>query len=452
MATTQTEEVSLPTYPSEPIRPDIRPSSSSRVAEVPNDNVIPPDDAVEALIPDGGYGWVVVFACFVITFWMNGWAGTWGILQSALLQTTLRDVSSTTLSLVASLGLSLTVALGLFSVRFTQLVGARWSTLIGVIIFGLGNVLSGFTVDNVAGLFIGTGVSYGVGASLMYTNCNSLPAQWFNTRLGTANGIVKVGGGIGGIVLALLFQVVIAKFGIAWAFRILGFLSLATGVPAALLIKERIPAHPTPGIQWSLLKNPPFAFLCAAGASGAFALFVPSFFLPLAANSIGLSSPTAAAVLACFNACIALGRFASGIVCDKFGSTNTFLLTMALNAVTMLAIWTLSSTLELLMIFAALNGIANGAFFVAMPTAVGRLVGPGHAAVGMSMALTGLALGYFMGSPIAGFLIDATGADRAKSIVPYRPAIFYAGATAVMSTAFVLLARLKMDGKIMKKL
>jgi hypothetical protein len=35
--------------------------------------------SVEA-IPDGGYGWIVVFACFVQTFWVNAWSGSWGIL------------------------------------------------------------------------------------------------------------------------------------------------------------------------------------------------------------------------------------------------------------------------------------------------------------------------------------------------------------------------------------
>ncbi|KAK9781770.1 putative Major facilitator superfamily domain-containing protein [Seiridium cardinale] len=69
----------------------------------------------------------------------------------------------------------------------------------------------------------------------------------------------------------------------------------------------------------------------------------------------------------------------------------------------------------------------------------------------MGMAFTGLTIGYSLGSPIAGFLIDATGADNAGSIVPYRPAIFHAGAESVMSTAFVLFARLRMDGEIFKK-
>lgn len=440
--------INLTKYPSQQARQEEIPEASDRVRD---DGDVPPEHAVEA-IPDGGYGWIVVFACFVETFWMNGWSGSWGFLQVALLQTTLRGLPAITLSLVASLGLGLTVALGLASVRLAQLIGARYSTLLGISVFGLGNVFSSFTVHNVGGLFVATGVSYGVGASLMYTMANTLPTQWFSRRLGTANGIVKVGGGIGGIVMSLLMPVVIERHGVAWAFRVLGFMSLATGVPAAWLIKERVPARIASGIDWSLMKNLPFVCHCAAGAIGAFALYVPAFFLPLVASSIGLSSSTSSAVMACYNACIAVGRLGSGIACDMFGATNTFLMAMVVNAVTMLAIWTVSSTLAPLVVFAALNGVANGAFFVAMPTAVGKLMGPGNASVGISIAVTGLTLGYFLGSPIAGFLIDATGADTANSIVPFRPAIFYAGATALASTAFVLVARLGMDAKIIKKL
>ncbi|KAF5857629.1 hypothetical protein ETB97_005482 [Aspergillus alliaceus] len=47
---------------------------------------------------------------------------------------------------------------------------------------------------------------------------------------------------------------------------------------------------------------------------------------------------------------------------------------------------------------------------------------------------------------ITGFLIAATHAARATSIVPYRAAIFYADGTAAVSTALVLVARLRVDG------
>jgi MFS family permease len=130
----------------------------------------------------------------------------------------------------------------------------------------------------------------------------------------------------------------------------------------------------------------------------------------------------------CYNPCLALSCLGSGIVCDKLGSTSMLLLTTALNAITLLAIWSVASTLAVLAIFAALNGVANGAFFVNMPTAIGT-------------ANAGWGVGDLLGNPIAGFLIAATHTDWASSIVPYRVAV---------STALVLVTRLRMDANLIK--
>ena len=121
---------------------------------------------------------------------------------------------------------------------------------------------------------------------------------------------------------------------------------------------------------------------------------------------------------------------------------------MALNALSMLAIWPVSDTIGPLVVFATMYGIANGAFFVTMATAIGRMIGPGQAAVGMGMAITGWTGGYVMGSPIVGMLVAAAGAENAHSVVPYRAAIFYTGGVASASTTFVLVARLRMDTKL----
>lgn len=404
----------------------------------------------DASTHDGGYGWIIVFACFVQTFWVNAWTGSWGILQAALLaQSTMRNVPASTLSFVGSVGLSLTVALGLACVWLAGVIGARWSTVLGILLFSASTLVGSFTVRNVGGLFV-SGALYGLGGSLLYTMSNSLPVQWFNVRLGTANGVVKLGGGIGATVMALAVQLLIDKVGVAWTFRTMTFASLASGVPAALLIKEKSASSPT--INASLFRDLTFFLLFIAGFIGIFALYIPSFFLPTVATSIGLSPKTAAAVMACYNACMAVGRLGSGIACDKLGSTNMLLMTMALNAITMLAIWSIASTFAVLTVFAALNGIANGAFFVTMPTAIGRLLGPRAGPAGIGMAVTGWSVGDLLGNPIAGFLITATHADRGCSIVPYRPAIFYAGGTAALSAALVLLARLKMDTNLIKKI
>ena len=71
-----------------------------------------PPSAVEA-IPDGGYGWTVVFACSVVTFMMTGWSGSWGVMQTALFQTYPSQASTTSLSFVGSLSIALCVALRL---------------------------------------------------------------------------------------------------------------------------------------------------------------------------------------------------------------------------------------------------------------------------------------------------------------------------------------------------
>ncbi len=401
-------------------------------------------------VQNDGYGWVVVFACFIQTFWINAWTGSWGILQAALLlQHNLHDVSASTLSFVGSVGISLTVALSLACVWLTTAIGARRTALIGAVLYGASTLIGSFTVSSIGGLFV-SGALYGFGGAMMYSLSSSLPIQWFNDRLGTANGIVKLGGGIGATVMAVVAQFLIDRVGIAWTFRVMALASTASAVPAALLIKERGSAAPA-RMDLSLFRNLSFSLLFMAGFIGVFALYIPSFFLPTVTTSIGLSSTTAAAVMACYNSCMALGRISSGIACDKFGSTNMLLFTMALNAITMLAIWSVASTVVILFVFAALNGIANGAFFVTMPTAIGRLLGPSRASAGIAIAIMGWTVGDLLGNPIAGFLIAAAHMDRGNSIVPYRAAIFYAGGTAALSAALVLLARLRMDVKLLKR-
>ena len=109
----------------------------------------------------------------------------------------------------------------------------------------------------------------------------------------------------------------------------------------------------------------------------------------------------------------------------------------------MLAIWPVSSSLAPLMMFAAVNGFANGAFYVIMPTAVASVIEPGRAAVSLGMGVTGWTVGLLVGAPIAGALITLSGAEDSSSIAPYRAAIFYAGGVALAAASFAMVARLR---------
>jgi MFS family permease len=145
---------------------------------------------------------------------------------------------------------------------------------------------------------------------------STVATQYFNKKRGIANGIVYAGGGLGGTVISFAMDGLIQKLGPEWTFRIIGLTTLATGLPAAWLIKERTPLTTTIFVEWGLFKNIQFSTLFLAGAIGTFPLFVPPFFLPLYSNSLGLSPSAGAGLVAGFNFSSAVGRLACGALSD----------------------------------------------------------------------------------------------------------------------------------------
>lgn len=279
-----------------------------------------------------------------------------------------------------------------------------------------------------------------------------LPPQYFSARRGLANGLIEFAGGIGGTVLSIGLNKSIISVGVAWTFRIIGVCCLATGIRAAFRVQElKPPRGRVPFFDFSLFRNWSFSFLFLAGSTGVFALFVPPYFVPLFAQSLGLSSTVGAYIVAGFNLCAALGRLGSGVLCDGIGAVNTFLLASLVNALSMFAIWPVSDMLPTLSIFAVVNGIANGAFFTTLPTVIGNIYGPARTGVAMGMTTTGWSAGYFMGAPLAGYLLQAAGGVHEGSIDSYRPAIFYASGIALLSAVFVLVARLRLNPKLLSK-
>lgn len=79
---------------------------------------------------------------------------------------------------------------------------------------------------------------------------STLPAQYFKSKRGIANGVVYAGGGLGGAVTSFVANSLLETLGTAWTFRILGSMTLITALPAAYLIKERTPIRSTQFIEW----------------------------------------------------------------------------------------------------------------------------------------------------------------------------------------------------------
>jgi hypothetical protein len=101
-------------------------------------------------------GWVIVLSCAVMNFFFTGFSGSWGVLQAALLAASPDSLhaSACTFSWIGSLPLALTVGFGLVGVHLLPVLGAQKVAILGELLFVIGIILSGFTTENISGLFV----------------------------------------------------------------------------------------------------------------------------------------------------------------------------------------------------------------------------------------------------------------------------------------------------------
>jgi MCP family monocarboxylic acid transporter-like MFS transporter 3 len=178
--TTTLEHIEFSTLPAAPLTsaPKTTPSVTQPVtAAISSDEV--PEDALYSVsaTPDGGFGWVVVASAFVMTFCHNGYINCWGVLQAALLDSTLSHVPPATLSYVGGMALMGTALYGLLAVRMMRWVGSRYTTLIGISLMGLSFIGASFCTSNLAGLFGTAGFLGGLGMAMIYAVVNALPGK-----------------------------------------------------------------------------------------------------------------------------------------------------------------------------------------------------------------------------------------------------------------------------------
>ncbi len=129
--------------------------------QVDIDNVVQASLLADNAVPDGGYGWVVISGCAVLSWWFVGTSYSWGVIQASLVQSKLSSPS--TLSFVGSVTVASIAILALINARVVRAIGARRTGLLGVLLLGSGEVLSGFTVHNIGGLFVTAGAITGIG-------------------------------------------------------------------------------------------------------------------------------------------------------------------------------------------------------------------------------------------------------------------------------------------------
>lgn len=87
-------------------------------------------------------------------------------------------------------------------------------------------------------------------SSAAFVVVTAIPAQYFNKKRGLANGLIFAGSGFGGAANSAIIDVLIRKVGLEWAYRILGLLTLVTGISAGYMMKERTEVPRRQFVEW----------------------------------------------------------------------------------------------------------------------------------------------------------------------------------------------------------
>ncbi|RKP04838.1 major facilitator superfamily domain-containing protein, partial [Thamnocephalis sphaerospora] len=386
--------------------------------------------------PEGGYGWLVVLSAFFINFTVFGSTYTWGVYQELYLTDIYKgQITTFQLTFAGGLGMALIYTSGPFFGALRQRFGIKLLMCAGAVLQPLGLLLASWA-NSPWHLYLTHGLIAGFGASLVYFPSMFLPTQWFMKRRGLATGVAVSGSGIGGLVFGPLTRVLIDTVGFRWCLRYTAIGSFVIFVVAVLLARDsQIQATRQKIIDVSLLKRADFAALTMMTTLAIFGYIIPFYFLPSYATFIGLSTTDGALFVGLTTGINAAGRIFLGYAADVLGRVNTLFTCVLFTGVTVLLIWTFSTSYGVLLLFVLLYGFIAGGFVSLLPVVMAELVGRSfelRIILDAIIESSRSTLGYLFGPPIAGALLDATAPNTS-----YLPVQLFCGITTVLASTFV---------------
>ncbi|XP_076856326.1 monocarboxylate transporter 12-B isoform X1 [Brachyhypopomus gauderio] len=407
------------------------------------------------LPPDGGWGWMIVAGCFMVTVCTRAVTRCISIFFVEFQMHFARDYSGTAwIHSLADCTTMLCAPLG--SLMGNQL-SCRVAVILGGFLASIGLVLSSFATS-LEYLYLSLGVLTGLGFALCYTPAIAMVGVYFCERKALAYGIAMSGSGIGTFILAPVVQLLIEHYSWRGALLILGGLVSNLCVCGALLrpisLKEG-EAHPLPvdsecGCGTAPLEaggpepdRPPQAgtgkqrclqsmqeyrfllmpnFLALAGsflflASGCSLPFV--YLVPYALD-VGVSHHHAAFLMSILGVIDIVGNITFGWLTDrrclkKYRSV-CYMVAVAMEGLCCFLI-PLLRTFALLVPFSVLYGYFDGAYVALIPVVTSDVVGTTYLSSALGVVYFLHAFPYLVSPPIGGWLVDTTGTYTATFLL-----------------------------------
>ncbi|XP_045448834.1 monocarboxylate transporter 14-like [Melitaea cinxia] len=167
-------------------------------------------DDKKVIIPDGGWGWIVVSSSFIISMIADGISFSFGLLYIEFLDE-FKESKSTT-AWIGSLFIAVPLLSGPVMSALVDRYGCRSMTMLGGIISSLGFVLASISTT-LEMMMITFGVIAGLGLGLVYVTAVVSIAYWFDKKRNLAVGLGACGTGVGTFIYAPMTQYFIDEYG-----------------------------------------------------------------------------------------------------------------------------------------------------------------------------------------------------------------------------------------------
>ena len=375
----------------------------------------------------GGYAWVVLAVCFLITTLTYAGSYSFGLFFNPLRAEF--GWSSAQTSGVFALFMFCYCIFGIFSGWAVDRIGPRITTIAGGLCLGLGFLFSGM-VHNLWQIYLSYGLLAGAGMSSVYGPVMTTASRWFRRRQGLALGLVSSGIGLGTFIGPPIFGHLIPTYGwrvsyiaagicIGSIMILVGFLLRKDPVQAAERPEERKESAAErrpprgPGVDaWSareVIRTKPFWLYAAVYLMVGFGLqMMLAHLVPYMQETYRLSPSAAAAVFSVIGVASASGRLIMGGVSDYLGARKSLALSVVVEGVAV-GLIVLSTRQWMLYPFGILLGFGYGGHAPQFPAIIRELFGMKRMGRNIGLQQTFYGSGALLGPLLAGWMFDRTG-------------------------------------------
>ncbi|KAJ0140992.1 putative Ester hydrolase C11orf54 like protein [Fusarium oxysporum f. sp. albedinis] len=406
------KDMEIPTRSSQSSQSNTAPKQKN---QSPHDETAPPraslNDTRGNIYPEGGLaGWLCVFGSFLGLLASLGLVNSLGSFQAYLETHQLQRYDSGKIGWIFSIYTFLTFFCGIIIGPIFDARGPRILVLAGSTLIMATMVTLGFC-NEYWHFMLSFGFCGGLGTSLVFTPAIAAISHFFFEKRGIATGIAAGGGAIGGIIIPLVLESLIARIGFAWATRVLALIWLICLGIACITITSRLPTKPfskeniVPDLR--TFTNTPFLLTTLAVFFVEWGIFIPISYMSSYALAHGVPSKLSYQLLAIMNAGSFFGRVLPGYFADVMGRFNVLIITVALCLLCNVCLWLpAGGNVPRLVIYSCAFGFFSGSGISLTPVCIGQLCETEHYGRYYATAYTVVSLGTLTGIPIAGEILS----------------------------------------------